>query len=49
MFRVKDNPEFIGDVPEQFKGHDLYFKPLLLQGNTLQVKFSSSKRLWMVN
>ena len=45
MFRVKDNPEFIGDVPEQFKGQDLYFKPLLLQGNTLQVAIQQQQTI----
>lgn len=44
-FLIKDNPEFIGDVPEQYKGEDIYFKSLLLQGNTLQVSIQKQQTI----
>lgn len=39
VFRVlaEDLPEHDGDVPEQFKGQDIYFKPLLLDGDSLEM------------
>lgn len=39
VFRVlaEDLPEHEGDVPEQFKGQDIYFKPLLLDGDSLEM------------
>ena len=35
VFRVlaEDLPEHEGDVPEQYKGNDLYWKPLILDGS----------------
>lgn len=39
VFRVlaEDLPEHEGDVPEQFKGQDIYFKTLLLDGDSLEM------------
>lgn len=39
VFRVlaEDSPEHSGDVPEQYQGEDIYFKPLLLDGNALEM------------
>ena len=39
VFRViaEDSPEFEADVPEQFLGDDIYFKPLLLDGSALEM------------
>ncbi|MNY87421.1 hypothetical protein D3C78_36500 [compost metagenome] len=38
VFRVlaEDSPEHSGDVPEQYYGEDIYFKPLLLDGSALE-------------
>ncbi|MFN4186409.1 MAG: hypothetical protein ACK4FN_00100 [Acinetobacter johnsonii] len=39
VFRVlaEDSPEHSGDVPEQYRGEDIYFKPLLLDGDSLEM------------
>ncbi len=39
VFRViaEDLPEHAGDVPEQYQSNDIYFKPLLLDGNALEM------------
>lgn len=39
VFRVlaEDSPEHSGDVPEQYQGEDIYFKPLLLDGSALEM------------
>ena len=39
VFRViaEDSPEFEADVPEQFLGDDIYFQPLLLDGDSLEM------------
>lgn len=39
VFRViaEDSPEFEVDVPEQFLGDDIYFQPLLLDGDSLEM------------
>ncbi|RSC23561.1 hypothetical protein [Acinetobacter sp. FDAARGOS_515] len=40
-FRVIDNPEYENSPdPEQFKGDDLYFIPLLLDGDYLDISFT---------
>lgn len=39
VFRViaEDSPEHAGDVPEQYSGNDIYFKPLLMDGGSLEM------------
>lgn len=39
VFRViaEDSPEHNGDVPAQYQGEDIYFKPLLLDGSALEM------------
>ena len=39
VFRVlaEDSPEHAGDIPEQYQGEDIYFKPLLLDGSALEM------------
>jgi hypothetical protein len=39
VFRViaEDSPEHSGDVPAQYQGEDIYFKPLLLDGSALEM------------
>ena len=39
VFRVlaEDSPEHSGDAPEQYQGEDIYFKPLLLDGDSLEM------------
>lgn len=39
VFRVlaEDSPEHNGDVPVQYQGDDIYFKPLLLDGSALEM------------
>lgn len=38
-FRVlaEDSPEHSGDIPAQYQGEDIYFKPLLLDGSALEM------------
>lgn len=42
VFRVlaEDLPEHIGDLPDQYKGQDIYFKPLLLDGDSIEITMS---------
>ncbi|MNY99996.1 hypothetical protein D3C78_165760 [compost metagenome] len=34
---AEDSPEHNGDVPAQYQGEDIYFKPLLLDGSALEM------------
>jgi len=47
VFRVlaEDLPEHEGDVPEQFNGHDIYFKPLLLDGDSLEMTLTQHQNI----
>lgn len=47
VFRVlaEDLPEHEGDVPEQFKGQDIYFKPLLLDGDSLEMTLTQHQNI----
>lgn len=47
VFRViaEDLPEHAGDVPEQYKGNDIYFKPLLLDGNALEMTLTQHQNV----
>jgi len=46
-FRViaEDSPEFEADVPEQFLGDDIYFKPLLLDGSSLEMTLTQHQNI----
>lgn len=45
-FLVLDSVEYpVAHAPEQFKGDDLYFTPLLLEGNMLDVNFQQHQAL----
>lgn len=47
VFRViaEDSPEFEADVPEQFLGDDIYFKPLLLDGSSLEMTLTQHQHI----
>ncbi|WP_026444260.1 hypothetical protein [Acinetobacter sp. UNC436CL71CviS28] len=47
VFRVlaEDLPEHIGDAPEQYKGQDIYFKPLLLDGDSIEITMSQHQNV----
>lgn len=47
VFRViaEDSPEFEADVPEQFLGDDIYFKPLLLDGDSLEMTLTQHQSI----
>lgn len=47
VFRVlaEDLPEHEGDVPEQYKGNDLYWKPLLLDGDSLEMTLTQHQNI----
>lgn len=47
VFRViaEDSPEFKADVPEQFLGDDIYFKPLLLDGDSLEMTLTQHQNI----
>lgn len=47
VFRViaEDSPEFEADVPEQFVGDDIYFKPLLLDGSSLEMTLTQHQNI----
>jgi len=47
VFRViaEDLPEHAGDVPEQYQGNDIYFKPLLLDGNALEMTLTQHQNV----
>ena len=45
-FRVIDNVEYpISETPEQYKGDDIYFTPLLLNGNFLDINFQQHQSI----
>ena len=47
VFRViaEDLPEHAGDVPQQYQGNDIYFKPLLLDGNALEMTLTQHQNV----
>ena len=47
VFRVlaEDSPEHSGDVPEQYQGEDIYFKPLLLDGSALEMTLTQHQNI----
>ena len=47
VFRVlaEDLPEHTGDAPEQYKGQDIYFKPLLLDGDSIEITMSQHQNV----
>jgi hypothetical protein len=47
VFRViaEDLPEHAGDIPEQYQGNDIYFKPLLLDGNALEMTLTQHQNV----
>ncbi len=47
VFRVlaEDSPEHNGDVPEQYRGEDIYFKPLLLDGDSLEMTLTQHQNI----
>ena len=47
VFRViaEDSPEFEADAPEQFLGDDIYFKPLLLDGDSLEMTLTQHQNI----
>lgn len=47
VFRVlaEDLPEHEGDVPEQYKGNDLYWKPLILDGSSLEMTLTQHQNI----
>jgi len=47
VFRVlaEDLPEHSGDVQEQYKDQDIYFKPLLLDGDSIEITMSQHQNV----
>ena len=47
VFRVlaEDLPEHIGDLPAQYKGNDIYFRPLLLDGDSIEITMSQHQNI----
>ena len=47
VFRVlaEDSPEHSGDVPAQYQGEDIYFKPLLLDGSALEMTLTQHQNI----
>ena len=47
VFRVlaEDSPEHNGDVPAQYQGEDIYFKPLLLDGSALEMTLTQHQNI----
>lgn len=47
VFRVlaEDLPEHSGDIPDQYKGDDIYFKPLLLDGDSIEITMSQHQNI----
>mgnify|MGYP001544515265 CR=1 FL=1 len=47
VFRVlaEDLPEHAGDIPAQYKGNDIYFKPLLLDGDSIEISMSQHQNM----
>lgn len=42
---AEDSPEHSGDVPEQYQGEDIYFKPLLLDGSALEMTLTQHQNI----
>lgn len=42
---AEDSPEHSGDIPEQYQGEDIYFKPLLLDGNSLEMTLTQHQNI----
>ena len=47
VFRVlaEDLPEHAGDIPAQYKSNDIYFKPLLLDGDSIEITMSQHQNI----
>lgn len=47
VFRVlaEDSPEHSGDIPTQYQGEDIYFKPLLLDGSALEMTLTQHQNI----
>ena len=47
VFRVlaEDLPEHSGDIPAQYKNNDIYFKPLLLDGDSIEITMSQHQNI----
>lgn len=47
VFRVlaEDLPEHAGDAAEQYKDQDIYFKPLLLDGDSIEISMSQHQNM----
>ncbi|OTG78811.1 hypothetical protein B9T23_01710 [Acinetobacter terrae] len=47
VFRVlaEDLPEHSGDIPDQYKDSDIYFKPLLLDGDSIEISMSQHQNM----
>lgn len=47
VFRVlaEDLPEHDEDIPAQYKGNDIYFKPLLLDGDSIEITMSQHQNV----
>ncbi|UIZ98226.1 hypothetical protein [Acinetobacter johnsonii] len=47
VFRVlaEDSPEHSGDIPAQYQGEDIYFKPLLLDGSALEMTLTQHQNI----
>ncbi|MEG2569594.1 MAG: hypothetical protein RSA84_25630, partial [Acinetobacter sp.] len=47
VFRVlaEDLPEHTGDIPAQYKSNDIYFKPLLLDGDSIEITMSQHQNI----
>ena len=47
VFRVlaEDLPEHAGDIPDQYKDNDIYFKPLLLDGDSIEITMSQHQNV----
>jgi hypothetical protein len=47
VFRVlaEDLPEHAGDAPAQYKDQDIYFKPLLLDGDSIEISMSQHQNV----
>ncbi|OAL78981.1 hypothetical protein AY606_06015 [Acinetobacter sp. SFB] len=47
VFRVlaEDLPEHSGDIPVQYKDNDIYFKPLLLDGDSIEISMSQHQNV----
>lgn len=47
VFRVlaEDLPEHTGDIPAQYQSNDIYFKPLLLDGDSIEITMSQHQNI----